>query len=141
MYLLPLVHIIRSDSFFGPIHGLIQVAHYELIPINQAENLHQRFVNCAHLSWTRYPRSIEWSLNSRLSPHLGLGSGVSTPLREWLSMLLKKINTSRVHQFLGTSRGQHSPRRPPRAPRISSSRGRSITREITFARKRGRGNP
>ena len=50
-------------------------------------------------------------------------------------------SSSRVHQFLGTFRGRHIPRRPPRAPRISSSRGRAITRAITFARKRGRGNP
>ena len=50
-------------------------------------------------------------------------------------------SSSRVHQFLGTSRGRHSPRRPPQAPGLSSSRGKAITREITFARKRGRGNP
>ena len=50
-------------------------------------------------------------------------------------------SSSRVHKFLGTSRGRHSPQWPPQAPGISSSRGRSITKEITFVRKRGRGNP
>ena len=50
-------------------------------------------------------------------------------------------SSSRVHQFLGTSRGRGSPRRPRRAPGISSPGGRAITRAITFARKRGRRNP
>jgi len=50
-------------------------------------------------------------------------------------------SSSRAHQFPGTSRGRGSPRRPPRAPGISSSGGRAITRAITFARKRGRRNP
>ena len=50
-------------------------------------------------------------------------------------------SSSRVHQFPGTSRGRGSPRQPPRASGISSSRGRAITRAITFGRKRGRGNP
>ena len=43
-------------------------------------------------SWTRYHHSTEWSLNSRLSPHRGLEAGVPVLLREWLSMLLRKIN-------------------------------------------------
>ena len=50
-------------------------------------------------------------------------------------------SSSRAHQFPGTSRGRGSPRRPPRAPGFSSPGGRAITREITFARKRGRRNP
>ena len=50
-------------------------------------------------------------------------------------------SSSRAHQFPGTSRGRGSPRRPPRAPGFSSPRGRAITRAITFARKKGRGNP
>ena len=50
-------------------------------------------------------------------------------------------SSSRAHQFPGTSRGRGGPRRPPRALGISSSRGRAITRAITFTRKRGRGNP
>ena len=35
-----LAHMIRSDSFFGFIHGLIQVAHCGLIAIKQAKNLY-----------------------------------------------------------------------------------------------------
>ena len=34
------------------------------------------------------------SPNARLVPHLGLGLDVSILLREWLSMLLRKINNN-----------------------------------------------
>jgi hypothetical protein len=47
--LFPLVLMLSMDSFLGPIHGLIQVAHYGLITINRAKNLYQRFANGTHL--------------------------------------------------------------------------------------------
>jgi hypothetical protein len=42
---LSLVLIVPVDSFLGPIHGLIQVAHSGLLTINQWKNLYQRFTN------------------------------------------------------------------------------------------------
>jgi hypothetical protein len=47
--LFPLVLIVPMDSFLGPIHGLIQVAHCGLLTINQAKNLYQRFTNSTQL--------------------------------------------------------------------------------------------
>ena len=34
-----------TNRFFGLIHGLVQLAHYGLITINQSQNLYQRFSN------------------------------------------------------------------------------------------------
>ena len=47
--LLHLVLIVAMDSFFGPIHVLIQVAHCKLLTINQTKNLYQRFTDGTYL--------------------------------------------------------------------------------------------
>jgi hypothetical protein len=49
---LPLVLIVPIDSFLGPIHGLIQVAHCGLLTINQSKNLYQRFTNGTYLTYS-----------------------------------------------------------------------------------------
>jgi hypothetical protein len=45
----PFALIIGMDGFFGPIHGLIQVAHCGIVSINEAKNIFQRFANGTHL--------------------------------------------------------------------------------------------
>jgi len=70
-YILTFVLRIRSNSFFGPIHGLIQVAHSWLFPNNKV-NLNQRFANVHTYSIPAQKESWYYSLAINSFPFLFL---------------------------------------------------------------------